>query len=78
MRRAKLWLELIQLASIVSQDVDAVYIGTPHTCHFLNALCALKAKKNVLCEKPVTTSVVELCFLLEVAKENGVFFMEAM
>ncbi|KII87185.1 hypothetical protein PLICRDRAFT_42835 [Plicaturopsis crispa FD-325 SS-3] len=60
------------------KDVDAVYIGTPHTYHYLNSLAAIKAKKHVLCEKPVTSNAAELRALLAAAKENGVFFMEAM
>ncbi|KAL1710754.1 hypothetical protein EV121DRAFT_285181 [Schizophyllum commune] len=59
-------------------DVDGVYIGTPHTYHYPAALAALKAKKHVLCEKPVTSNAAELKSLLAAAKENNVFFMEAM
>ncbi|KAJ7113687.1 hypothetical protein C8R43DRAFT_1039705 [Mycena crocata] len=60
------------------KDVDAIYIGTPHTYHYINALDGIRAKKHVLCEKPVTSNVPELRVLLAAAKENGVFFMEAM
>ncbi|CAK5267787.1 unnamed protein product [Mycena citricolor] len=60
------------------KDVDVVYIGTPHTFHYTNALDAIRAKKHVLCEKPVTTNAAELRSLLAAAKEHGVFFMEAM
>ncbi|KAH7890692.1 hypothetical protein F5I97DRAFT_1826759 [Phlebopus sp. FC_14] len=59
-------------------NVDAIYIGTPHTYHYENALDAIKAKKHVLCEKPVTSNAAELRSLLAAAKENGVFFMEAL
>ncbi|KAJ6624934.1 hypothetical protein B0H10DRAFT_2004896 [Mycena sp. CBHHK59/15] len=60
------------------KDVDAIYIGTPHTYHYTNALDAIRAKKHVLCEKPVTSNTAELRALIAAAKENGVFFMEAM
>ncbi|PPQ62873.1 hypothetical protein CVT24_006271 [Panaeolus cyanescens] len=59
-------------------DVDAVYIGTPHTHHYQNALDAIKAGKNVLCEKPITTNIAELRSLLSAAKEHNVFLMEAV
>ncbi|KAJ3787567.1 hypothetical protein GGU10DRAFT_348373 [Lentinula aff. detonsa] len=59
-------------------DVDVIYVATPHTYHYENALDAIKAKKHVLCEKPVTSNRAELQSLLDAAKENGVFFMEAM
>jgi predicted dehydrogenase len=55
-----------------------IFKGTPHTYHYINALDAIRAKKHVLCEKPVTSNVAELRALLAAAKENGVFFMEAM
>jgi len=60
------------------ENVDAVYIGTPHTYHYTNALDAIKAGKNVLCEKPVTSNSAELRSLLAAAKEHNVFFMEAV
>lgn len=52
--------------------------GTPHTYHYTNALAGIQAKKHILCEKPVTSSGAELRALLAAAKENGVFFMEAL
>lgn len=58
--------------------MDGVYIGTPHTHHYQNALDAIKAGKHVLCEKPVTTNAAELRSLLAAAKEHNVFFMEAV
>ncbi|KAF6761551.1 hypothetical protein DFP72DRAFT_803397 [Ephemerocybe angulata] len=60
------------------KNVDAVYIGTPHTVHYATALNAIKAGKHVLCEKPVTSNAAELRSLLAAAKEHKVFFMEAM
>lgn len=49
-----------------------------HTHHFSNAAAALRARKHVLCEKPVAVSSAELHELLRLAKENGVFLMEAL
>jgi len=60
------------------KNVDAIYIGTPHTFHYENALAAIKAKKHVLCEKPVTCNGAELRSLIAAAKQNNVFFMEAL
>ncbi|KAI0060966.1 NAD-P-binding protein [Artomyces pyxidatus] len=59
-------------------NVDGVYIGTPHTYHYLNAVDAIKAKKHILVEKPATSNLAELRSLLALAKEHGVFLMEAM
>ncbi|KAG6910202.1 hypothetical protein DXG01_012337 [Tephrocybe rancida] len=60
------------------KEVDAIYIGTPHTYHYENALDAIKAGKHVLCEKPVTCNAAELRALLAAAQEHNVFFMEAV
>jgi len=52
--------------------------GTPHTLHYTNALDAIRAGKHVLCEKPVTLNAAELRSLIAAAKEQNVFFMEAV
>ncbi len=59
-------------------EVDAIYIATPHNLHLEHAIAAMKAGKHVLCEKPVTVSADECRQLIDVAKTQGVFFMEAM
>ncbi|KAF7356836.1 hypothetical protein MVEN_01019200 [Mycena venus] len=42
------------------KDVGVIYIGTPHTFHYIIALNTIRAKKHVLCEKPVTFNVPDL------------------
>jgi len=59
-------------------QVDCVYIGTPHSFHKQNCLDAIKAGKNVLCEKPFTMNAREAETVFAAAKEKGVFIMEAM
>ncbi|KAK2463652.1 hypothetical protein APHAL10511_004403 [Amanita phalloides] len=59
-------------------NVDVVYIATPHTYHYRNAMDAMNARKHVLCEKPVTCNATQLRSLLAAAKKHDVFFMEAM
>ncbi|KLO11609.1 NAD(P)-binding protein [Schizopora paradoxa] len=63
---------------LADPSVEAVYIGTPHTLHFSNAKASLLAKKHVLCEKPITINTAELHSLIAIAKEQGVFLMEAL
>lgn len=59
-------------------NVDCVYIGTPHAFHKQNCLDAIKAGKNVLCEKPFAMNAKEAREVIEAARAKGVFLMEAM
>ena len=55
-----------------------MYIGTPPPSHYATAKGALNAGKHLLVEKPVTFTVEELDELTALAKEKGLFFMEAV
>ena len=57
--------------------VEAVYIPLPNTLHCEWTLKALKAKKHVLCEKPLAPTEAEAAALFRAAEENGVLLMEA-
>lgn len=61
-----------------NQQVDAVYIATPHPQHFENSAMCLRQGKHVLCEKPVTMNAAQFGKLTELAEQNGCFFMEAV
>jgi predicted dehydrogenase len=58
--------------------VHAVYIATPHSHHGDYVRAALLAGKPVLCEKPLVTSLEEGQALIDLARERGVFLMEAL
>lgn len=59
-------------------NCDAVYIATPHTSHVEYAVKAMQLGKPVLCEKPVGVSTKDVDTLISAAKENNVYFCEAM
>lgn len=59
-------------------DVDGVYIATPHTSHIDYAIRALKLKKPVLCEKPVGVSLEEVNAIIKTAEDENIYFCEAM
>ena len=59
-------------------DVDAVYVATPHSQHAANSILFLGADKHVLCEKPLAVSAHEAATMVQAARANGVFLMEAM
>jgi predicted dehydrogenase len=58
--------------------IDAVYISTPNALHEHWLEKAIMAGKHVLCEKPLVTSANKLNYLVNLATEKNVFFMEAM
>ncbi|MFC4324291.1 Gfo/Idh/MocA family protein [Litchfieldia salsa] len=64
--------------AIQAQGVEGVYIATPHTAHFNNALLALKCKKPVLIEKTITVNATELKMLLEYGTKHNLYIGEAM
>ena len=64
-------------AMMQDPDVDAVYIATPNNMHYDNCVMCLNAGKHVLCEKPFTVDREEAEKLFALAKEKGLFIMEA-
>lgn len=60
-----------------ANHIDAVYIATPHSTHYDYSLSAIRNKKHILCEKPLTINHLESMVLLNLAKESNVFLMEA-
>jgi predicted dehydrogenase len=65
-------------ALVNDDEVDIVYIATPHTRHHQDALLAIKAGKHVLLEKPFTVNAREAKEVIDAAKSKNVFIMEAM
>jgi predicted dehydrogenase len=63
---------------VADPDVDAVYVATPHPMHRADAELALRAGKPVLLEKPFTVTAAEARELVALAREQGLFLMEAM
>ena len=63
---------------VADAAIDAVYIATPHRFHAEQALLCLNASKPVLCEKPLTVNARETAALIEAARANNVFLMEAL
>ncbi len=52
-------------------DIDVVTIGTPDHWHTAICLAAMKAGKDVYCEKPLTLTVDEGKILVKAVKETG-------
>ncbi|MGI8458770.1 MAG: Gfo/Idh/MocA family protein [Propionibacteriaceae bacterium] len=63
---------------IGSDQIDAIYIATPHPQHLVLALAALDAGKPILVEKTFTATLAGATEVVDRARERGVFCMEAM
>ena len=58
-------------------NVDAVYIATPHLYHYEQAKYALQHKRHVLCETPLVLNESEAKELFQLAVNNDVILLEA-
>ncbi|WP_299576106.1 Gfo/Idh/MocA family oxidoreductase [uncultured Sunxiuqinia sp.] len=58
-------------------QVDIVYIATPHSHHHEHALLCLTHQKAVLCEKAFAMNAREAREMIDCAKRNNTFLMEA-
>lgn len=59
-------------------EIDIIYITTPHNTHITFILEALRNGKHVLCEKAITLNSEELALAVRTAREHGVILAEAM
>jgi predicted dehydrogenase len=59
-------------------DVDVVYVASTHNDHFESAKLCLEHGKAVLVEKPLTVTPEEAEELIGLARDRGLFLMEAL
>lgn len=60
------------------EDMDAVYIATPHETHYDYAKRAIMNGKHVICEKPLALKKAEVEELFTLAEKNNVILMEGI
>ncbi len=65
--------ELVQ-----NENVDVIYIATPHSEHYKNTLLCLEWGKAVLCEKAFAVNHEQAKAMIDKAREKKVFLMEAV
>ncbi|WP_415329680.1 Gfo/Idh/MocA family protein [Clostridium perfringens] len=63
---------------IKDEDIDVVYIATPHSNHYEYIIKSLNNNKHVLCEKAITVNERELEEALKIAREKNLVLEEAM
>ncbi|MDR2772264.1 MAG: Gfo/Idh/MocA family oxidoreductase [Elusimicrobiota bacterium] len=59
-------------------DIDTIYIASPNSLHFEHSKKALQAGKNVINEKPFTSTLQETKELFDLAKTQNRFIFEAI
>ena len=64
-------------ALLADPDVQAIYISTPHPMHAEWTTKAAEAGKHILCEKPLALDYPQAMAVVEAARRNDVFLMEA-
>jgi len=69
--KAKRWKDYRKMLE-EQKDIDAVVIATPDHLHATITMMALKMKKHVYCEKPLTHSIYEARQISKAAKEASV------
>ncbi len=65
--------ELVQ-----NENVDVIYIATPHSEHYKNTMLCLEHGKAVLCEKAFAINSQQAKAMIEKAHDKKVFLMEAL
>ena len=63
---------------VANPEVDIIYIASPHAFHAEHALLCLNHHKPVLCEKALGLNHDEVKQMVDCARKNEVFLMEAM
>lgn len=68
--------DLEELAA--DREVDAVYIASPNSLHYRQAVQLLNAGKHILCEKSMASNLREVQEMIKAARQNKRVLMEAM
>lgn len=64
-------------ALVECTDVDAVYVATPHGMHYDHVMLCLEKRKAVLCEKAFALNLAQAREMVDFARKQKVFLMEA-
>ena len=66
------------LSLMKDDNVDIIYIATPHAFHYKQTMLCLQHNKPVLCEKPMSLTYQQTAEMIALATKNKLFFMEGM
>ncbi len=62
---------------LADEAVNFVYVASPNSLHYAQVKQALESGKNVICEKPFCTKGAQVRELTELAKQKGLFLVDA-
>lgn len=60
------------IRGLLKSDIDAVYVASPASLHLSHVIACAKAKKHILCEKPLGMNVREAEKMIRICKDEGV------
>jgi predicted dehydrogenase len=63
---------------VAADDLDVIYVATPHNLHHEGVMLALNAGKHVLVEKPIALNRAQTAEMVELARRKKLFFSEAL
>src|SRR5262245_13523455 len=69
---AKKYFDFRKMLDEMGKEIDAVTVGTPDHTHAPASIMAMKMKKHVYTQKPLTHTVFEARQMREIAKQMGV------
>ena len=69
---AKFYSDFREMLDKEQKNIDAVVVSTPDHCHAPAAMMAMRMKKHVYCEKPLTYDIHEARTLTEAARKYGI------
>lgn len=61
-----------------NDEVDVIYVATPHSHHYEHTMLCLNHDKAVLCEKAFAINSRQAKEMIKTAKERKIFLMEAL
>lgn len=63
---------------VASDDLDVIYVATPHSSHHEGVTLALNAGKHAFVEKPIALNRAQAAEMVELARRKKLFFAEAL
>ncbi len=72
----KVYTDLAEM--LADPEVNFVYVASPNSLHYPQTKAALLAGKHVICEKPFCTKAAQARELAALAKEKGLFLVDAV